>query len=148
MGAYDFFVNFDSNILSFNAYSLTAALGIGPIEIVDTSLPGVIELLANSLLSSAELATLQTTSPLPLATLSFTGINYGTSLLSFSPFFLVDGANPPNWLTVDEAQTASITVSAPIPEPSTLLLLGSGLLGFTGLRRRIGSSIRKRFNRR
>jgi PEP-CTERM motif len=104
----------------------------------------LIELFVVSLLSDLSFQP----DPLTLAALSFTGISVGTSPLFFSPLSddsLSDAFG--NGLTAD-ILGASVTVTAPIPEPSTLLLLGSGLLGFTGLRRRIGSSIRKRFNHR
>jgi hypothetical protein len=65
-----------------------------------------------------------------LATDNFTGISLGSSPLSFSDVIFGD-----DWGESLSATLESGTVS-PVPEPGTILLLSSGLLGFAGFRKK------------
>jgi hypothetical protein len=51
---------------------------------------------------------------------------------------LATGMSNAIWVVTDNPNlTYSQDYGVPIPEPSTLLLIGSGLLGFVGLRRKL-----------
>ena len=56
------------------------------------------------------------TSDTPITSLTFAEQGYGMDITQFT--------------------TGSATSSAPVPEPATLLLLGSGLLGLAGFRKK------------
>jgi PEP-CTERM motif len=137
LGYFEFDVNYDDSIIGFNSYTLGMGLGddltpwTGNAE--DWSLgdlgSGTINLIELSYLLDLSFQADFFT----LATLSFTGLNEGISLLSYSNLVLSD-----DWGVALSAslEGGSVDVSAPIPEPATLLLFGTGLASFLGFRRK------------
>jgi len=137
LSAFDFDINYDDTILVFDSYALGDELGV-----VDPSDPwadaedwsggdmggGVINLAEVSWLWDFGFQQDSFT----LATVFFTGISLGTSLLSFSDVILGDDWGEPLSATLESG-----TVS-PVPEPGTILLLSSGLLGLVGFRKKFG----------
>lgn len=71
------------------------------------------------------------TGTITLASLTFMGIAPGTSPLSLTGE--LDLGN----LALDRASSSGSVTVAPVPEPSTFLLLGLGLAGLVGYRRRM-----------
>ena len=131
VGAFDFNVLFNDAVLAFDSYSLTDNLGdISAGDASDWSWGD----LGGGTANLAELSWLGDLSFQPdsftLATLSFTGIGAGTSLLFFDSVLISDA-----WgydiCTIPGAGAVSV---APVPEPGTFLLLGAGILGLVAVR--------------
>ena len=144
--AFDFFVNFDDSILDFASYSLGGGLGDlslfdsqgDPLEAGDWSTSpaytpgsGQIHLSEFSWLDAGALTLLQGDS-FTLATISLIGSGVGQSSLSFSSE--IAGQFCGEDIPVSTGQ-GSVDVSA-VPEPSTYMLLGFGLLAMAGLKRK------------
>ena len=126
--------NYDPAILSFNSYSLGPYLtnpffGQDDWSFGDDGF-GTVNL--------SELSWLMDFSAQPdeftLATISFTGTALWTSTLIFANVLLGDYWG--NALPVDNFGSGSIGV-APVPEPATMLLLGFGLIGLAGFKRKL-----------
>lgn len=135
LSSFDFNVNYDPTLLTFEFYTLGSGLGdISFFEADDLSFGdlggGVINLAEFSWLFDFSLQPNEFT----LATVSFTGSGPGVSLLSFSDVLLYDDFFPANLLSAN-LESGPVTVTAVIPEPATILLLGAGLIGFVGLRK-------------
>ena len=137
VSAFDLDVTYDSSILS--ATNVTFGLDLGDPSIfealTDFTLlsPGVVDFAELSLLSDTDLASLQGDS-VTLATLAFDAVEIGQSTLNFGgapPINDVKGRN--NEILPLTVGTGNVAV-APIPEPSTMFLFGSGLAGLVGMR--------------
>ncbi len=97
---------------------------------------GVLNIYDLSLDSENDLNTYQADS-FTLATITFDAISVGTSTLSIdqTTIQLGDAAFPPNSLTATLTD-GSVNVN-PVPEPATCLLMGVGIAGLLGLRRKM-----------
>ena len=137
LGAFDLDVEFDPAVLGFSMAVFGDPIlgdqldlfGLGSFTGVDASIPATVNLFEVSLDLPADLDLLQAPS-FTLATLTFQALAAGVSPLSLRNVILGDALGDP----LDASVTgASVNV---VPEPGTLLLLGSGLMGFGAYRRR------------
>ncbi|MHC1744622.1 MAG: PEP-CTERM sorting domain-containing protein [Syntrophobacteraceae bacterium] len=139
LGAFDLSVTYNTNILSNPSVTFDNYLGDINSEALSAIVftDGLISFFEMSLLTGLELATLQS-SQFILATLSFTALAEGLTSLDFDSVILSD-ANGDS-LGADQGN-GSVTVAAPVPEPSTMLLLCSGLAGLAAIRRRFNGQV-------
>ena len=153
LGAFEVDVSFDPNILSLERVQFASFLGspdplsFETITFVNTSVTGVVGLGEVSLLEDMancifcvgpylddlqKDATGNIRDSLILAAIVFKGVGVGTSDVRFNSVFdLGDafGNSLPTLIRHGE--------SIEVPEPASLILLGTGLVGMFGLRRRI-----------
>lgn len=135
LSAFNFNVHYDASILSFDSYVLGSELTDLFMGQDDYSGGNV----GSGIVNLSELSWLMDFTAQPdsfvLATITFDTIATGTSALTFSNVLLGDvSASPISGITFEEG---SIEVaSAPVPEPATMFLLGSGLLGLVGCRKK------------
>lgn len=130
LSSFDFNIIYDPAVLTFDSYTLGSELGnIGFFEADDLSWGD----LGGGVINLKEFSWLFDFSFQPdaftLATVSFIGSTPGASLLSFSDVILGDDWGFP--LTAN-LESGSVDVSIPIPEPTTVILLGIGVLGLAG----------------
>lgn len=135
LGAFDLDLSFDNSILSFTSADFGDQLdvfgfGSNPRSAID--LGGVVELFEVSLDVPIDLDTLQLDS-FTLATLTFGTLDIGTSTLGLSNVVLSDVSG--SSLGDVDVTGGSVGVAA-VPEPATIFLLGSGLIGLAGYGRR------------
>ncbi len=138
ISTFDLDVSFDPGILRFSGYVLGSYLGDTLGEAWDLSLgeivSGTVNISELSLLTDFALDTLQPGS-FTLATLQFDTLAVGTSFLGISRYILGDGIDASGNVISLTADLQSGSISA-VPEPASLLLLGSGLAGGRYLRRK------------
>ena len=127
--SFSFTLGFDSAVLDFDSYELGEDLGnLAALEAIDSSIGTHLEEI--SYLTDFSLQPDSFT----LASVKFTGISLGTSDLMISDLVLVGNGEAVNGSVVPGS--GSIVPQAPVPEPATFLLLGSGLAGLLFYRRK------------
>lgn len=137
LSIFDLDVSFDNSILGFGSVTFgdpmlgdqLDPLGLGSIT-ADTPGVGTVNLFELSFDDPLTLDTLQAGS-FTLATLSFDTLGLGTSPLGLTINALGDASGDP----LEQVRADSGAVSV-VPEPATFLLMGAGLAGIAGLRRK------------
>lgn len=132
LGTFDLDISFNPTILSLSEVTFgDPLLGdqldlFGSGSLTATTLgSGTVNLFELSFDFADDLNTLQADS-FTLATLTFNTLGHGTSTLTLSSNALGDAFGDPLFATLNNGD---ITV-APVPEPGTMILLGSGIAGF------------------
>ena len=134
LAEFDLNINYNDTVLLFDTYTLGDGLGdISSGDADDWSWGDI----GFGTITLAEVSWLLDFSfqadSFTLATVSFIGNSAGNSALSFSSVILGDDLGDPLFATLE---SGSVAVSTPIPEPTTIILLCSGLLGFAGFRKK------------
>ena len=140
LGVFDVDVAFDAAVLNLNDVVYGDSLlgdqldlfGLGSLTITTNTTPGLVNVFELSFDLPDDLNDLQADT-FTLATLNFTALADGDSPLTLSVNALGDADGNP----LDAAiSNDSITVEATVPEPSSLVLIGTGLAGIAGIFRR------------
>lgn len=143
LGAFLIEVTFDPSVLTFSGETYGSLLGdVDPIafetDIVTTVGVGSVSFEEISFLSALALDAIQPAS-FTLVSLSFSSNMAGMTTLGFGAVDLSDAGFPANTIFPDPLTTASVTVESAtqppaVPEPSTIFLFGTGLLGLAAWR--------------
>lgn len=133
LSVFDVDVSYDASILDFNSVTYGDQLDLFGLGSITDTTPGMdtVNLYELSLDLPNDLDTMQL-GTFTLATLSFDALNIGNSSLGVSINALGDSWG--DMLTAD-VLTGSVNV-APVPEPATMFLFGTGLIGLVGFRNR------------
>ena len=137
VGTYDLDIDFDPTVVSFDSVvfgdpvlgNQLDLFGFGSIQ-DENSGGGVINVFELSLDLPIDLDLLQAES-FALATLTFNAVSAGTSQLSLTTNAVGDALGNPLVTTVGSA-----SVQAVVPEPSTVILLGMGVIAVVARHRR------------
>ena len=140
LSAFDLDVLFDPLLLSVNSVAFGDPVlgdqldlfGLGSLTGVTPGV-GSVNLFALSFDDPLDLDSLQAES-FTLATVTFDTLATGTSALELSINALGDAVG--NALTAEVLSGSVTATSTPVPEPGSLLLLGSGLVGLVGWRKK------------
>jgi len=141
LSSYDLSVAFDPSVLSLNNVTFGDQLdlfGFGSYQSWDEDPSGLVNVFEVSFDFPWDLDLLQA-GDFVLTTLTFVAQAEGTSTLdAFANYYLGDSfGDPLDW---PETIQGTVTVrAAQVPEPSTLLLFGTGLVGIGIFRRKFGS---------